>query len=280
MKILITGGAGLVARHLSAILERETVIAATRDMLDVTDIDSAISFFREIKPDAVFHLAAFTDVDGCEEKPGCAFLVNGLGTRNIAIAAADSGAFFVYVSTDFVFDGLKKEPYRESDRTEPISVYGTSKLSGEYFTRNISRKWLIVRTSRVFGKGGRNFGSRLPLAIKQQKKLQLTEDLFNCPTYAADLAQALKTLCKNGAEGTIHFANYGWCNWYEFGLHICKQFGVPANIIESVKSSDMRLKARRPAFSALDTSLFSSIVRVPRPWQEALNEYLREVNSV
>ena len=157
MKILVTGGDGLVGRYLSGILAEHNPVIVSIETFDITNSGETRSFIGKIKPDVVFHLAAYTDVDGCEKNTELAFSVNGLGTRNISVACRENGSHLFYVSTDFVFDGKKNSPYNEFDTVNPVSVYGQSKLLGEYYVEHFAGKFTIVRTSRIFGKDGRQF---------------------------------------------------------------------------------------------------------------------------
>ncbi len=277
MRIIITGGTGLVGNYLSRLLEDEDVVIVSRRDFDIASFSSVKGLFYRIKPDVVFHLAAFTDVDKSEENPVCAFKTNVNGTNNIAMMADRLKSYVVYISTDFVFDGKKNSPYRENDTALPLSLYGKTKLEGERIIENTCKQYCILRTSRVFGKNGRNFASTLPLRIKKREKITITTDLINSPTYARDLARALFEISRKRFQGILNFCNSGWCSWYEFGLYICRYYDIDSSLLVPVNISNFHNSiAPRPVFSALDTSLFARFFFRPRPWQDALKEFLKQ----
>jgi len=276
MKVIITGGTGLVGRYLSKMFDDKDVVIASRNNCDITDFSSVKYLFYRTKPDMVFHLAAFTDVDKSEENPALALKTNVSGTNNIAIMADKLKSYVVYVSTDFVFNGEKTSPYSENDTPNPLSIYGKTKLEGERLVSGFCKKYCIVRTSRVFGKNGRNFASILPLKLKSKIKITITTDLVNSPTYARDLSKALFEIGRERFQGVLNFCNYGWCNWYEFGLYICQYYNLDPSLLTPISIRNFNdSTAPRPAFSALNTSLFSKLFFEPRSWQIALQEFLK-----
>ncbi|HOL23096.1 MAG TPA: NAD(P)-dependent oxidoreductase, partial [bacterium] len=192
MKIFITGGRGMVGNFLTrAFIERgDDVYSPSREELDITDRRKTIESIKNFKPDILVHCAAFTDVDGCEINKNRAYLTNAIGTQYVAEGCAEVNCKMVYFSTDFVFDGKKDSPYSEMDTPNPLSIYGETKLLGEYYVSHFLRKFLILRVSRIFGEKGRNFASSLPLLMKKEKKIVLTDDLINSPTYVVDLVNA------------------------------------------------------------------------------------------
>ncbi|HOJ30737.1 MAG TPA: dTDP-4-dehydrorhamnose reductase [bacterium] len=275
MKILITGGTGLVGRYLSKIVQAERPVVLSRKDYDITDFFSVRTLFYKIKPDVVFHLAAFTNVDLSEQDPISAFRINVNGTNNIVFFAEKTDAHIIYLSTDFVFDGMKTQPYEEQDIPNPLSIYGKTKFEGEKIVSRNCSKYSIVRTSRIFGKNGSNFASTLPDKLLRGEKTMVTTDLINSPTYAKDLAMALSEIAKKQFYGIIHFCNRGFCNWYEYALYICKHLSINTSLLTplSIKNFHQSI-AERPQFSALDTTLFSKNFYHPRTWQEALEKYL------
>jgi len=276
MKILVTGGTGLVGRYLSKILKSENSIFLSRRDCDITSFPEVKDVFFRVKPDVVFHLAAFTDVDASEYDPVSALKTNVTGTNNIALMAGKTGSYVIYVSTDFVFSGEKKKKYTEKDQPYPLSIYGKTKFEGELIVSTICREYCIVRTSRVFGKDGRNFASCLPQKLLRKQKLMITTDLINSPTYAKDLAKALLDISSARFSGIIHFCNDGQCSWYDFGLYICELLRIDKFLLIPVSSKNFSSsQATRPDFSVLDTSLFSGVFYKPRSWQEAASEYIR-----
>ncbi|MCM8821204.1 MAG: dTDP-4-dehydrorhamnose reductase [Candidatus Omnitrophica bacterium] len=277
MKIVITGGTGLVGRYLSKVVKSDEVTVLSKKDCDITVFQSVKDIFYRIMPDVIFHLAAFTNVDLSERDPVSAFRVNVSGTNNIAFLGNRIGAFVVYVSTDFVFDGRKKTPYSENDIPEPISIYGKTKFEGERVIISNCRKYCILRTSRIFGKDGKNFASSLPKRLFQMEQVNVTTDLITSPTYAKDLAEVLFRIMKERFCGILHFSNSGYCSWYDFAIHICRYFGLKTELLIPLSIKDFHQSiAERPAFSALDTDLFAKNFYQPRSWRQALEEYLEE----
>jgi len=279
MKILITGGKGLLGRNLSEKLSEHEVYALSRKSLDITDRDSSIKKFREIKPQITIHCAAFTDVDGCGENREKAYLVNALGSANIAAACFESGSIMVYISTDFIFDGKKRKPYRETDLPGPLNIYGETKLMGEYFVSHLLNRFMIVRTSRVFGKNGQNFASTLPLLLAESgKELILATNLVNSPTYVQTLAGAIAFLLKKDFCGIVNVCNKGSCSWYEYGIEAERILGIKAAKITPARFKDFKKSgtADRPEYSALNTELLESLGFPLPEWTSSLKEYLMQ----
>ncbi|MCM8816415.1 MAG: dTDP-4-dehydrorhamnose reductase [Candidatus Omnitrophica bacterium] len=275
MKIVITGGNGLVGRYLSQILHNEKPFILSHKICDIADFFTLKRLLFKIKPEIIFHLAAFTNVDLCESDIVTAFKTNVSGTNNIAILAGMIQTYVIYVSTDFVFSGRKKTPYKETDEPEPLSIYGRTKLEGEQIISKNCDKYCIIRTSRIFGRNGENFASSLPDKLKNKGKIMITKDVISSPTYAKDLAIALSEISKKKFTGTIHFCNSGFCSWYEYGLYICEKLGYDSSYLIPVSIKNFPdSTAKRPCFSVLDTSLFTSYFYKPRSWNEALTEYL------
>jgi dTDP-4-dehydrorhamnose reductase len=286
-KILVTGSEGMLGKAIVKSLKSGgarvicTDIQSGENRLDITMPEQVSDFVERIKPDIIIHTAAYTDVDACEKFPEKAYAVNAKGVKNIAWAAKDTGAFLIYISTDYIFDGKKKAPYVEQDRPDPISVYGKSKLAGEDAVRGIIDGYLIIRTSWLFGKGGKNFVDTIIEKAKSGKALRVVDDQKGSPTYAADLAEAIKTLlltAYNQQPATImHITNSGACTWHEFAKEILRLKEIDGIEIESVSSYDMPMSAKRPAMSILDNSRYISLSgRALPPWQDALKCYLGE----
>ncbi|MCM8815377.1 MAG: dTDP-4-dehydrorhamnose reductase [Candidatus Omnitrophica bacterium] len=277
MKIVITGGTGLVGRYLSICFKSDEVVVLSRKDCDITVFESVRKLFYRIMPDVVVHLAAFTDVDLSEKDPVSAFKVNVSGTNNVALVCKKIDAYIVYVSTDFVFDGKKKMPYSEKDIPEPISIYGKTKFEGERVIANNCKKYCIVRTSRVFGRDGNNFASNLPKRLLQRERMYVTTDLITSPTYAKDLAEGLLRIMEARFCGILHFSNSGHCSWYDFASCVCRYLGLKKDLLVPLSIKDFPQSiAERPPFSALDTSFFTENFYRPRSWQQALEEYLEE----
>jgi dTDP-4-dehydrorhamnose reductase len=235
--------------------------------------------FRERRPRFVLHCAAWTDVDGCEKDPAKAFLVNGTGSANVAIAAQECGAGVVAVSTDFVFDGAQSRPYGVHDPVRPISVYGQSKLAGEVamLAEPRSRVW-VLRTSWVYGPGGKNF----PLAILKRARsgqpMSVVEDEVGSPSMTRDLAAAMLDLCAREAPpGIYHASNEGIVSRWQFATDILRVAGLADVPVAKVQARSLTRPAARPAYSALDCSRLTAVRAKPLPhYLDALQRYLKE----
>lgn len=291
MKILITGSSGMLGQALCQELSDkyevtgiDIVKSTTNDQrpttfieCDIADREKTVTEIASVKPDMVIHTAAYTDVDGCEENPEKAHRVNVLGTETIALACRKCGAFLYYISTDFVFDGEKKSAYIESDRPNPINIYGKSKLDGERFVQSILKKIVIVRSSWLFGKGGRNFVDTLLNKAKSEKRIEVVNDQFGSPTYTKDLARAISRLVGSTERlsGIYHITNSGSCSWYEFAKEILKVKAIKGAVLEPATSGDINRPARRPKMSILEDRRYQEVTGEKlRPWQDALWEYL------
>ena len=276
MKVLITGAGGMLARALVEALRGHHVAPFPHRALDVTDGDTVLAAILRAAPDVVVHTAAWTDVDGCEGDPDRAFAVNAHGTRAVALACRAAGAACCYISTDYVFDGTKAGPYLEEDRPNPLSVYGASKLAGEAAVlASLDRFW-IVRTSWLYGPGGRHFVRAILDKARAGDPLRVVDDQIGAPTSTRDVAEALVTLVATTAYGTYHLTNAGACAWYDFALKILQLAGLDATPVKAISSSELDRPARRPANSRLRNSRWEALGQPPlRPWDEALQAYFR-----
>jgi dTDP-4-dehydrorhamnose reductase len=229
------------------------------------------------KPEVVIHCAAYTKVDQAESEPDEAYRVNADGTRNAALAAEQIGAKFVYISTDYVFDGKANAPYRENDRTDPQSVYGKSKLAGEQWVQSLSSRYFIVRTSWVYGKYGSNFVKTMLRLAEERDRLKVVSDQVGSPTYTLDLAQFLLELVQTDHYGIFHASNSGACSWYEFAKAIFEERGMIVQV-EPCTTAEFPRPAPRPAYSVLDHGAIRAHGLKPlRPWREALSNFLLQI---
>lgn len=241
---------------------------------DITDLDRSHKAIKEVKPDYLIHVAAYTDVDGCESNPETAFLVNGIGARNITMACEEIGCPVIYISTDYVFDGTKKETYNEWDKTNPINMYGLSKLLGEQFVTSLTNRFYIVRTSWLYGKNGKNFVDTITRLLSERDEIDVVNDQTGSPTFTCDLAKKLKELIGRG-YGTYHITNTSHCSWYEFAVEIAKLKGINKKI-NPTTTEKFKRPAKRPAFSVLgNTMLRLEGIEPARHWKEALADYLK-----
>lgn len=242
---------------------------------DITEPKSIAHVINMIKPDIVIHAAAWTDVDGCELDSKKAYRINSEGTKNIALACWAAKAPLIYISTDFVFDGKKKGTYTETDKPNPISVYGDSKYKGEIYIKRILAKYYILRTSWLYGKNGRNFVDIILKKAKMEKALKVVNDQVGSPTYTKDLAKAIHALLKRvKGYGTYHISNSGSVSWYEYAKEILKVANIKIPVTP-ISSFELARPAKRPAMSVLDNSKFIKFTHYRmRPWKKALAEYL------
>ncbi len=256
MRVLITGAAGQVGSELVdafAAGGRHEVIGVDHATVDVADRDAVLGAVTSTRPDAIVHPAAWTAVDACEGDPDRAYLVNALGTRHVADAARRVGAPVCYVSTDYVFDGTKPEPYHEWDQPSPASVYGASKLAGE---RELDSGSTIVRTSWVCGYHGGNMVKTILRLASEHDTLSFVDDQRGHPTFADDLAAMILRLVVDRRPGTFHVTNQGAVSWYEFAREVLIAAGQDPGRVRPVATADLQppRPALRPANSVLDNS--------------------------
>lgn len=282
--ILITGARGVLGRALVKRLKLKYKIAAlTHKGCEITDTRRVAALFARIRPSIVIHTAAFTDVDGCQRDSKIAYAINTQGTYNIAKHAKSAGALLIYISTDYVFNGKKKSPYREEDDAYPLSIYGETKLKGEKFVKQLVKRHIIIRTSWIFGQGKTGFVDKVLARAKGNKGLKIVSDKYASPTYAVDLAKAIARIIDavdssvwvDNLYGTYHISNSGFCSWYEYAKFILESAGLKAIEIEPIPIAEMNFLAKRPLFSVLDNSKYARVFKSRlRPWQEAVKEYI------
>lgn len=271
MRVLVTGAGGLLGREIVRQLAAggHEAIACDRRMLDITDGPQAREVVLRSAADAIVHCAAFTNVDAAESAEDEAFRVNADGTANVARAAGEAGARFMCVSTDYVFDGESTEPYRPDSPTNPLSVYGKSKLGGEEAAR-LAGDWIVARVSWVYGRGGTNFGSRALDRARAGETLRAFTDLRSVPTWVGDAAGTLIRLLEVDApSGVYHANNAGETTWYEFACAALRQAQVEA-LVEPTRAADIDLPAPRPRYSVMDVSGTECAVGAVRSWSDAL----------
>ena len=274
MKILITGAGGMLGKALTSCLEaREHSVAGfPREALDVTNYNQVQEVMKAEKPELVIHAAAYTKVDQAESEPDLAYLINGYGSENLAVACNHLDIPMVYVSSDYVFDGEQKRPYQPWDQTRPLSIYGKTKLAGERAVQQNLNKFYIVRTSWLYGPNGRNFVDTIHQMAMDGKPLRVVSDQFGSPTCTLTLSETIADLILSKRWGIYHATDGGVTNWYEFAQAIVSDLKVK---VEPIATKDMPRPATRPKYSALDkTTLINTIEREVVPWNEALKMYL------
>lgn len=274
MRVVVTGAGGGVGRAVAEVAPaRHEVIPLAHAELPVEDRHLVMQRLVPLEPEVVLHCAALTSVDGCEGDPRAAFRVNALGTANVALAAREAGALLVALSTDYVFDGRKGEPYHEFDEPAPLSVYGRSKLAGEAEARTLAPEHLVVRTSWVFG-SGRDFLSRSLERLAAGEAVGAVVDQVSTPTYVRHLAERLLALAVTGRRGLVHLAGPEPASWFEVLERARALGGLPGEVLER-KEGDLGRPAPRPPYSAL-TSVVLDGTDVPPmpPLAAALEEVL------
>lgn len=251
MRVVVTGGAGQVGREVAAALHGEDVVAAAHADLDVTDAAAVRGFVERHRPDAIVHCAAWTAVDACEGNPERAHRVNTLGVRHVMRAARGVGAYVVCVSTDYVFDGTKSEPYDERDVPNPQSVYGRSKWAGE---QEVDSDCAVVRTSWVCGRHGPNMVKTILRLANEHETLSFVSDQRGHPTIASDLASVLARFAQERRPGLWHVTNQGAVSWYEFARAVLAAAGDDPERVRPVTTAELQppRPAPRPANSVLD----------------------------
>ena len=280
MRIVVIGSTGQLGTDLmKALRNGHEVTGLTHGDIETTDYNSCLTL-KQFTPDLVVNTAAFHKTDQCEEEPLKTFFVNALGARNTATVSKEIGATIVFISTDYVFDGDKNEPYTEDDTPNPINTYGISKLAGEFYTKQ-NPKHYIFRVASLFGiagasgKGG-NFVETMITKAKKNEPISVVDDMWMSPTYTKDAALTIEKVMDSQLPfGTYHATNLGYCSWFEFAQEIFKITGLSPNL-KSVKTQDTQTKARRPQFSALKSVSLSEHGVQIRDWKEALHDYLKE----
>ncbi|HEX4997928.1 MAG TPA: dTDP-4-dehydrorhamnose reductase [Terriglobia bacterium] len=279
MKIALLGSNGQLGQDLRNALQTHDVRALTRADFDVTEHDRARSRITDIAPDVIINTTAFHRVDDCESQPELAYAVNALAALNLVRVANDLDATIIHFSTDYVFDGSSDRPYDESSPPMPLSVYGNSKLAGEYLIRTLARKPIVIRTCGLYGaagsrgKGG-NFVEAMLEKARRGDRIAVVDDQTVTPTYTADLALQVAALVESGGAGLYHATNDGQCTWYTFARAIFEIAGIPADL-NPTTSAQYRAPARRPRYSVLENARLKvqGLDRM-RPWRDALADYL------
>ncbi|HSH74964.1 MAG TPA: dTDP-4-dehydrorhamnose reductase [Longimicrobiales bacterium] len=278
MKLLVTGARGLLGTEVARAAERRAlqVTALGRDRLDVTDPDAVRRAVDAVRPDAIVHCAAFTAVDRAEAEASRAMAVNREGTAHAARAAREVGARFVYVSSDYVFDGALERPYRPDDPAAPLSSYGRSKLAGEHAAHEACDAALIARTSWLFGHARRSFVTAMIDRARAGERLRVVDDQRGGPSFASDVAVALLELVERNAAGVWHVANRGVCTWAELAREALRLSGLEP-MVDGVASAEWAAPARRPPYSVLDVRATEEMIGRPMPHgREALARFLEE----
>ncbi|MFZ0807751.1 MAG: dTDP-4-dehydrorhamnose reductase [Candidatus Sulfotelmatobacter sp.] len=275
MRVTIFGVSGLLGQALMREWSGDEISGLTSRDADIRDPDQVRRALEQGHSDWIVLAAAYTDVDGCEREQERAFSVNRDGAVNVAKAAKQAGSRLLFLSSDYVFDGTKRTPYEIDDSRNPRSVYGRSKAEAEVQLLETIADVCIVRTSWLFGAGGKCFPDTILRLAASRPALDVVDDQRGCPTYATDLAGAIIQLCRNSAHGIVHGTNLGNCSWFEFAREIAREAGSIAEI-RPVNTQQMPRPAKRPEYSVLSpASLKRWGIEMPT-WQDALRRYLKE----
>lgn len=248
--------------------------------VDITDREAVASVIGRLRPGVVINAAAYTNVDGCETERDLAMAVNARGPEHLARACRTHGCRLVHVSSDYVFDGTKCEPYHPDDPVNPRSVYGRSKAEGDQRVRENLADHVIVRSSWLFAAHGSNFVRTMLKLGNERSELRVVSDQIGCPTYARDLAGALLRLGAGPWRGTYHFCNAGACSWHEFASEILRLAACRTPVLP-MSTRELNRPAPRPAYSVLCTDELTDQTGLrPRPWREALAACLEEMGCL
>jgi len=242
--------------------------------LDIVNKEDVMERIEDMKPDAIINAAAYTDVDRCEGEEELARKVNALGPKYLAVAAKTVGAHFIHISTDYVFDGEKREPYGEWDAPHPINAYGRTKLWGEQLVQQIGGIWTLVRTQWLYGPCGPHFVDKMISLSQKRTTLDVVNDQTGCPTYTCDLVKQLSVIVKQGLRGIVHASSAGSCTWYEFAKVIFELLGKENLVLRPVPSSAYPSEAQRPTYSILENAhLASADLDLMPHWRDGLKGY-------
>jgi dTDP-4-dehydrorhamnose reductase len=279
MRITIFGATGLLGEALMRAGTGHELSGISSKDADIRDPQRVAAVVERTRPEWIVLAAAYTDVDGCETNPELALDVNVRGVTNVARAAKQHGSRLLFLSTDYVFDGTKTTPYEIDDPRAPRSVYGRSKAEAEVELIGILPRCCIVRTSWLFGVGGKCFPDTILKLAANRPELEVVDDQRGSPTYAVDLAQVIFQVCRAGGEGIVHATNRGACSWFEFARQIVAGAGLDT-VIRPTTSDKFVRPAERPKYSVLSPASLEKYGIEMSTWQDALRRYLGERNTV
>lgn len=285
-RIVITGANGQLGHAVNQVLKNRTDITIINtDMgeptaycpiiLDITNPVAVMNLVQDLKPEIIINCAAHTAVDLCETDQERAYRINALGPKNLATAADALDVTLVHISTDYVFDGNAENPYTEDARTNPQSVYGTTKLAGEDFVKTLCSKYYIIRTAWLYG-DGKNFIKTMLNLAEKNPEIKVVNDQFGSPTSALELARAIEVIMDSEQYGIYHATCEGVTTWYEFAVEIFNQAGEDV-IVNPISSEEFKAAAKRPQYSVLENKRLKELGYNMLPWQEALKEYMNEL---
>ncbi|MBQ6806664.1 MAG: dTDP-4-dehydrorhamnose reductase [Lachnospiraceae bacterium] len=278
-KIIVTGCNGQLGRAVNKLYagnnEYEFVNTDVGE-LDITNIDQVMALAREVKPYAIINCAAHTAVDACETEEDKAFRINAIGPRNLSIAATETGAKMIHISTDYVFDGKGTRPYKEFDPVGPQGVYGETKLAGENFVKDFADKYFIIRTAWLYG-DGKNFAKTMLRLAETNDQVRVVRDQVGSPTSAEELAKAIAYLLPTENYGLFHGTCEGDCSWAEFAQEIFRLAGK-STVVDAITTEEYGAAAARPAYSILENYMLKMTTDFMfADWHDAIAKYIREL---
>ena len=276
-KILVTGCNGQLGKAIQKEYESEAAELILTDVadLDITDNAQVLQFVREHKPQVIMNCAAHTAVDLCEEQWDLAYRINAIGPRNLAIAATQTGAKLMHISTDYVFSGDGDHPYTEFDAVGPNSAYGKTKLEGERFVQQFAKNYFIIRTAWLYG-DGKNFVKTMLKLSETRDNVSVVKDQFGSPTSAKELAKMMHYLEPTENYGLFHGTCEGSCSWADFADEIFRLAGLPTKV-NHITTEEYGSATRRPAYSVLDNYMLRLTTDFRMAdWQDAIREYMEE----
>jgi len=275
MRVAIFGATGMLGQALLRQWKDDEIVPLGSAQADIRIPDQVRKAIEQAKPDWTVLAAAYTDVDGCEINPTLASAVNTRGAMNVAKAAALAGSKLVFISTDYVFDGKNTSPYETNHARNPINAYGRSKADAEEKLAEILPDCCMVRTSWLFGPGGKCFPDTILKVAATRSQVEVVNDQRGCPTYTFDLADAIVRLCRSDAKGIVHCTNAGDCTWFDFAQEIIRQAGLTTAVKPTTSDKYVR-PAERPKYSVLSAASLRGYGIEMRPWQATLADYLPE----
>lgn len=277
--VLVIGCHGMLGSDLMATLGQDArlhVIGVDIPAIDITDSALTAQVIQRMAPAVVVNTAALTDVEACELHPAQAHRVNALGAYHVALACRQQRIKLIHISTDYVFDGEAKQPYQAAAAPGPLNAYGWSKLAGELSVQAAAPDATIVRTAWLYGAHGKNFVHKLLDLAHHQDDFRVVDDQVGCPTHTRDLCHAIHALIFDGRPGIYHATGAGECSWYEFACAIFALAGLDPVRVQPIRTSELNLRAKRPAYSALDCSKLAQDTGVIMPpWMQSLRDYLQ-----
>ncbi|MDD5065525.1 MAG: dTDP-4-dehydrorhamnose reductase [bacterium] len=286
--IWLIGNKGMLGHDVELLLkqEKKPYLASDRDV-DITRPDQIKDFIRDTRIEYIINCAGYTAVDKAEEEKEKALQINGEAVKNLAGAALEKQAVLIHISTDYIFDGMKSEPYREEDEPKPLSLYGLSKLKGEEHVLNMLKRYYILRTAWLYGKNGRNFVFTMLNSLKTKDEIRVVDDQQGTPTYSKDLAAAILVILRTPLlpYGIYHFTNEGETTWFGFTGEIYRQavqmkMVDPPVTLRPVTTKEYPLPARRPKYSVLSRDKIKKALNIRiREWKDALGDFLQTVKE-